>query len=95
VMYHFLTRDTISDGVYGANQAVTSREAILRMMTINNAKLTDEEAIKGSIEAGKLADFAVLSADYMTIPAADVQNLKAMATYVGGNLVYNDPQFKP
>lgn len=95
VMYHFLTRDTISDGVYGANQAVASREAILRMMTINNAKLTDEEAIKGSIEAGKLADFAVLSADYMTIPAADVQNLKAMATYVGGNLVYNDPQFKP
>ncbi|MGB3068310.1 MAG: amidohydrolase [Ottowia sp.] len=95
VMYHFLTRDTISDGIYGANQAVASREAILRMMTINNAKLTDEESIKGSIEAGKLADFAVLSADYMTIPAADVQNLKAMATYVGGNLAYNDPQFKP
>lgn len=93
VMYHFMTRDTISDGVYGPNQAVTSRDAILRMMTINNAKLTDEAAIKGSIEPGKLADFAVLSADYMTIPAKQVQDLKAVATYVGGKLVYRDATF--
>ena len=92
-MYHFLTRDTISDGVYGANQAVASRDAILRMMTINNAKLTGEEAIKGSIEAAKLADFAVLSADYMTIPAKQVESLKAVATYVGGRLVYEDADF--
>ena len=90
-MYHFLTRDTISDGVYGASEAGASRDAILRMMTINNAKLTGEEAIKGSIEAAKLADFAVLSADYMTIPAKQVESLKALATYVGGRLVYQDP----
>lgn len=95
VMYHFITRDTISDGVYGPNQAVASRDAVLRMMTINNAKLTDEAAIKGSIEPGKLADFAVLSADYMTIPAKQVQDLKAVATYVGGKLVYQDATFKP
>ena len=93
VMYHFMTRDTISDGIYGPNQAVTSRDAILRMMTINNAKLTDEAAIKGSIEPGKLADFAVLSADYMTIPAKQVQDLKAVATYVDGKLVYKDATF--
>ena len=88
VMYHFLTRDTISAGVYGANQAVPSRETILRIMTINNAKLTDEQAAKGSIEKGKFADFVVLSADYLTIPVADVENLKALATYVGGKQVY-------
>jgi predicted amidohydrolase YtcJ len=95
VMYHFLTRDTISDGVYGANQAVTSRDTVLRMMTINNALLTDEAAIKGSIETGKLADFAVLSADYMTIPAKEVQDLKAVATYVGGKQVYRDARYAP
>ena len=93
VMYHFLSRDTISDGVYGANQAVTSRDTMLRIMTINNARLTDEQAIKGSIEPGKLADFAVLSADYMTIPVAEVENLKALATFVGGKQVYADPAF--
>ena len=95
VMYHFITRDTISDGVYGANQAVSSRDAVLRMMTINNAKLTGEDAAKGSIETTKLADFAVLSADYLTVPAKQVESLKAVATYVGGRLVYRDASFTP
>ena len=94
VMYHFITRDTISDGVYGPNQAVTSRDAVLRMMTINNAKLTGEEAVKGSIEAGKLADFAVLSADYLTVPVRQIESLKALSTYVGGKLVYQDASIK-
>jgi predicted amidohydrolase YtcJ len=91
VIYHFLTRDTITGGVYGANQAITSREEVLKLVTINYAKLTDEDAIKGSIEASKLADFVVLSADYMTIPEAQVEDLKAVATYVGGKKVYQDP----
>ena len=93
VMYHFITRDTISDGIYGANQAVSSRDAVLRMMTVNNARLTGEEAVKGSIETGKLADFAVLSADYLTVPAKQIESLKAVATYIGGKLVYQDVSF--
>lgn len=90
VMYHFLTRDTISGGVYGANQAVASRDDMLRLLTINYAKLTDETSIKGSIEPTKLADFVVLSADIMTIPAAQIEDLKARATFVGGKKVYED-----
>ena len=95
VTYHFLTRDTISAGVYGPNQAVPSREEVLRMETVNNARLTDEQAVEGSIEVGKLADFVVLGADYMTIAPKAAENLKALATYVGGNLVYRDPSFNP
>lgn len=91
VMYHFLTRDTISAGVFGANQAVTSREEVLRLITLNYAKLTDEADVKGSIEPKKLADFVVLSADLMTIPAGQVEDLKAVATYVGGKKAYQDP----
>jgi predicted amidohydrolase YtcJ len=87
-MYHFLSRDTISDGVYGPDEAVESREALLEMLTIDNARLTGEADVKGSIEAGKLADFVVLSADYLTIPVEEVQNLRALATYVGGEEVY-------
>lgn len=93
VMYHFITRDTISDGVYGPNQAVASRDAVLRMMTINNARLTGEESVKGSIEVSKLADFAVLSADYMTVLPKQIESLKAVATYLGGRLVYEDSDF--
>jgi Predicted metal-dependent hydrolase with the TIM-barrel fold len=37
----------------------------------------------------------VLSADYMTIPVAEVENLKALATFVGGKQIYADPTFNP
>jgi predicted amidohydrolase YtcJ len=92
--YHFLTRDTISDGVYGANERVTSRETLLRMITINYAKLTGEADIKGSIEPGKLADFAVLSDDLLTVAEAKIPAMKALLTYVGGREVFRDPAMK-
>jgi hypothetical protein len=93
-LYHFLTRDTISDGVYGADQRVTSREDLLRMITINYATFTGEAGIKGSIEPGKLADFAVLSEDLLTVAEAKIPPTKAMLTYVGGREVFRDPAMK-
>jgi len=90
-MYHFISRETISDGVYGANQKITREEA-LRIFTLNNAKLTFEENIKGSIEPGKLADLVVLSADILTIPEKQIESLKPVATMVGGRFVYGDPE---
>ncbi len=93
-MYHFITRETISDGVYGPNQRI-SREEALRIFTINNAKLTFEEAIKGSIEPGKLADLVVLSGDYLTMPEKQIENLKALGTMVGGRFVHTDPALGP
>ena len=92
--YHFLTRDTISDGVYGANQRVTSREDLLRMITINYATLTGESDIKGSIEPGKLADFAVLSEDLLTVAEGKIPTVRAMLTYVGGREVFRDAAMK-
>ncbi len=92
-MYHFITRQTISDGVYGADQRVR-REDVLRIYTINNAILTFEEKLKGSIEPGKLADFVVLSADYLTVPASQIESMTALATYVGGRVVYHDSSWE-
>lgn len=86
-MYHFITRDTISDGVYGAGQRITREEA-LRIYTINNARLTFEEHIKGSIEPGKLADLVVLSGDFLTVPESAIASIKPLATMVGGSFVY-------
>jgi predicted amidohydrolase YtcJ len=92
--YHFLTRNTITDGVYGANERVTSRVDLLRMITINVATYTGEAASKGSIEPGKLADFAVLSEDMLTAPEQRLVDMKALATYVGGKEVYRDPSYQ-
>src|SRR5207248_4615013 len=64
VIYHFVSRDTISGGVLGADQKITRREA-LQVETINNAFLTFEERIKGSIEPGKLADLGVVPDDLL------------------------------
>jgi len=94
VFYHFLTRDTMQDGVYGENERVTSRVDLLRMITINYAKLTGEADIKGSIEPGKLADFAVLSEDLLAAPEGNIQQMKALATFVGGREVYRDPSYQ-
>jgi predicted amidohydrolase YtcJ len=92
--YHFLTRDTITDGRYGENERVTSRVDLLRMITINYARLTGEAEIKGSIELGKLADFAVLSDDILTVPDRAIPQMKALATYVGGKEVHRDPSYQ-
>jgi predicted amidohydrolase YtcJ len=93
-IYHFNTRDTISDGVYGPEERVRSRATLLRLITLNYAKAIGEAAIKGSIEPGKLADFAVLSSDILSVPAHRLLTTKALATYVGGREVYRDPSFR-
>lgn len=89
-LYHFMSRETISDGVYGSNQKVVSRATLLRLVTINYARLIGEEARKGSIEPGKLADFAVLTDNFLTAAPERVRDMKARATYVGGKQVYSD-----
>jgi hypothetical protein len=87
VIYHFVTRDTISGGVFGADQRITREEA-LRVMTLNNAFLTFEENVKGSIEPGKLADLVVLSDDIMTCADGNIRSVEVEMTMVGGQVVY-------
>jgi len=90
VIYHFATRDTISGGVLGADQKISRREA-LQVETINNAYLTFEERVKGSIEPGKLADLVVLPEDILTCPDKRIEQMQVVMTMVGGKIVYGRP----
>jgi predicted amidohydrolase YtcJ len=65
-----------------------TREQAIRLYTINNAVLTFEEAHKGSLEPGKLADFIVLDRDILTCPIEQVKDIQVEATYLGGGRVY-------
>jgi predicted amidohydrolase YtcJ len=60
----------------------------LRVYTINGAYLSKEEALKGSIEAGKLADIIVLDRDVTSIPLDEIKDIKVLTTIVGGKIVY-------
>ncbi|MDP3494495.1 MAG: amidohydrolase [Hyphomonadaceae bacterium] len=96
-LYHMASRDTISDGVYGADQKIVSRALLLRLVTINYARLIGEEKVRGSIEPGKLADFAVLNRDFFKVAPTQIRDMKALSTWVGGKEVYHDPAapFRP
>jgi predicted amidohydrolase YtcJ len=90
-LYYYVSRKTRDGRVLGAHEKITREEA-LRIATYNNAFATWEEKVKGSIEPGKLADFLVLSGDFMTIPEDEILKLHPMATYVGGRKVYSAPE---
>ena len=63
-----------------------SREETLKGMTIWAAYSNFEENEKGSIEAGKFADFIILDKDIMTINQNDIPNIKVEQTYVNGEV---------
>ena len=86
-MYIMVTRKDPNGNVYGASEAI-SREQALRLYTSAAAHYTFEEGRKGTIEPGKLADFVVLSADYMAVPEEQIKDIKADLTMVGGKVVF-------
>ncbi|TMJ21871.1 MAG: hypothetical protein E6G93_08645, partial [Alphaproteobacteria bacterium] len=48
---------------------------------------------RGTLEAGKFADLAVLSADYLTAPVKEIGRIRSVLTMVGGKIVYADAPF--
>ncbi len=82
-----VTRTGWNGETWGANQKVSVDEA-LRINTINGAYNSHEEAIKGSITPGKLADFVVLSDDLYTVSQDKIKDLEIVRTVVGGKTVY-------
>jgi predicted amidohydrolase YtcJ len=75
-----------------AEQAMTRAEA-LKALTLWPAYAAFEEKERGLIEAGKVADLTVLSADIMQIPAEQIPKAKCMATIIGGEVVYQAGDF--
>ncbi len=65
-----------------------SREEALKSFTLEGAYAAFEENTKGSLEAGKLADFVMLSNDIMTVPPAEILKTTVTLTVVGGKIVH-------
>ena len=64
------------------------REAIEAYTRNPAAAAAHEEALKGTITPGKLADLVVLSKDILTVPTAEIPEAEVLFTFVGGKTVY-------
>jgi len=65
-----------------------SRANALRAYTQGSAWFSHDDDKRGALEPGKLADLAVLTKDYMTIPVEQIGALESVLTMVGGKIVY-------
>lgn len=86
-LYALVTRKNNLGQLVAPDQAV-SREEALRAYTVGGTWLTREEALKGTIELGKLADLAVLDRDYFAVADEEIKEINAAMTIVGGKVVY-------
>jgi predicted amidohydrolase YtcJ len=70
-----------------------SREEALRLYTLGSSWFSTEEDAKGKLAPGQLADFAVLSADYFSVPEENIKSLQSVMTVVNGEIVYATDDF--
>ncbi len=90
ILYAAVTRQTIDgkpEGGWFPEQRL-DLETSLRSYTVNNAWAEGEEASKGSLVAGKLADFVVIDRDLFAIPGTQLKDAKVLLTVTGGRLVH-------
>jgi len=69
------------------------RMEALRLYTVGSSWFSSDEGKKGPIVPGQLADLAVLSADYFSVPEEEIKNLESVLTVVGGKVVYAGEAF--
>jgi predicted amidohydrolase YtcJ len=81
-------RDGEPHGGWYADQALTREEA-LHSFTLAAAYAANQEDRLGSLEPGKWADFIVIDRDYFEIPAAEIDDIKVLQTWVSGELVFD------
>jgi predicted amidohydrolase YtcJ len=88
-----VTGRTIGGMTMYPKQNRLDRTTALRLWTEANTWFSNEEGRKGVIKAGQLADVAVLSADYLTVPEDQISHIASVLTLVGGDVVHGGGQF--
>lgn len=93
-LHWLVTGKTLGGTRLAAPHNLLDRMEALRLFSSAGAWFTRDEGRKGVLGAGTLADLAVLSADYFTIPEDEVPNLESVLTMVGGKVVHAADAFR-
>lgn len=86
-LYAMVARRTDTGGDLDASQAVTRQEALAAYTTLG-AWSGREEADKGSLDVGKLADVVVLDRDYFACPVEEIAQVEVDLTVIGGEVLH-------
>jgi predicted amidohydrolase YtcJ len=89
----FLDGKTVAGTPIRGAEETPDRMAALEFYTRGSAWFSFDEDERGSLEVGKLADLAVLSDDYMTVPVERVGDIESVLTLLGGEVVYAAGEF--
>src|SRR6202012_4105407 len=93
-LYWLTTGKTVGGlSMYDEANRLERMEA-LRLWTVGSSWFSTEEGSKGSIVTGQLADLAVLSADYFSIPDEEIKHLESVLTIGGGKPFYAAEEFE-
>jgi predicted amidohydrolase YtcJ len=93
-LYWLVSGKTVGGTVLYPEANRLDRAEALRRYTVGSAWFSGEEDKKGTVEVGKLADLAVLSADYFSVPEEEIKGIESVLTLVGGKVVYGAAEFE-
>jgi predicted amidohydrolase YtcJ len=92
-LYWLVTGKTIGGLKLYPEKNRLDRAKALELYTVGSSWFSTEDGKKGSLAQGQLADLAVLSLDYFSIPEEEIKNLESVLTIVGGKVVYAAAEF--
>jgi predicted amidohydrolase YtcJ len=92
-LYWLVTGKTVGGLRLYPEQNRLDRSEALKLYTLGSSWFSTEDGKKGALAPGQLADLAVLSADYFSIPEEEIRQLESVLTIVGGKVVYAAAEF--
>ncbi len=92
-LYWLITGKTVGGLSLYPDHNRLERSQALKLYTMGSSWFSTEDGKKGALAPGQLADLAILSADYFSIPDEEIKQLESLLTIVGGEVVFASNEY--
>jgi predicted amidohydrolase YtcJ len=89
----YVTGKSVGGFPHRFDEELLSRTEALEAYTVGSAWFSGDEERKGTLGIGRMADFAVLNADYFTVDPSDIATIRSVLTVVGGRVVHGTDEY--